>query len=1598
MLCSGYGSCNILIVRFLYVDSLCLKILQMRKTTHLELAIICYLLTFAISNSLVARENSNPTYGYFFTEATHTKILNGEVKTNTSKLEESTFNFNHFKNKNYSSHGGLCIGGTISGSKAVCTGTNSGSLAVSGNVGIVKEWRKSTDGINWTKILNTTPVLTYSNLTVTTKYVAVTTNGVTCTEAFSTTATITVDKLPIGGILNFEGTTLNSYVVCFDAAASFSKKIELKNYTGSVKYWEKSTNGVNWTNIGNSGSTTFNSYNNLAVTTLFRAIVESGTCGETSSKTAIVSIIPDDIKPTPVKADFQIVCIGQSILLTSQSGYASGSYLSSGYFDDSNPEGWIINGDDKQNFPGAGNNTKPSIWSLSNDHPFDTRDGSKVFDSKDKKFAIVSGQNYSTMETPIFNTLGLSTASMSFDEAFIIGANTTIKIEISVDGGKTYTGLLRNGTYGIDSDGVARTNNYSDFSNSNQTIDLTNYVGQNNLRVRFTFDGRNESASQRSIWAIDGISFPNKPIKTDIVWRDENGVNLGNTDNISITPAHIGINTFNVTSFIVLDGNGLECHSTGGNTSEISVFVYDSYSTIASAEPIICGATSVKLQGAIKGKFQNEIKSFPAGDSSTSEWKIISGPTGGTFTDSKDPNSVFNVTASGTYTLRWEINKDSKSPCIPGYTDLTLTFKDCTTIDFDGTDDYVNFGNNFTPSSSFSFETWIKPNASFGAGKRTILSKSNISSSSNKGYQLYVENFYPIFEWNTLKIISPYKIGSDRWYHIAVISDGAIAKLYIDGIEVKTSVLLSVTPNNYTFLIGASNNSSTPLKPENYFYGWMEELRIWNIALTPEQLRMMMNQKIKNVGGIVTGEIIPLPISNNLSWSSLLGYYQLESVINGHTSCKTSSTIKGKLINITTAQQRTAPLPYISKNESSWFTDETWLHSDVWDAPNSKGVDGTTIDWNIAKISHNINSGGKDITLLGLLSESNKLTIAKPGFNLDENNPGQGLTINKYLKLDGVIDLVGESQLIQSLGSVLDDNSSGYLERDQQGTASSYNYNYWSSPVVPSGSKINSTYTISGIMMDGTNTAVPKDLSFGQGVTYADGALSNPRKISTYWIYKFLGEADEYAEWKHIGPSGSLNAGEGYTMKGTSGDAAIETRQNYVFKGKPNNGDIKLAVGKKQNYLIGNPYPSALDAKQFILDNLVSSGGNNTVNVFNGALYFWDHFGGKTHTLREYVGGYATYNLLGGVRAIATDDRINSNTGVLATKTPGRYISVGQGFFVNTLLDEELSQGITVNGGNITFKNSQRIFKTELDKKEGVLESMFLSQEKNNAAKEQTDEREKIRISFKSPKGYERQLLVGADPNASNGFDLGYDAPMNEYNAEDMFWVIGANEFVIQGVSNFDADQVLPVGYVVENEGEILIKIDSLENINSEKRIYLKDKLNNVIHDLRKAEYKSTSVAGYFQDRFEIVFFKEAEQNEEAQAETDETENTFNRDNLDTSTSSEEEAFETNGAITEYSQKLDPNNILPIKDIVTSIGIKISHSYLTNEIQILNPSQIKILDIQLYNIDGGLVKDYGQIENSKEIKISVNNYSSGVYIIKCYLQDQIMSKRIIIRN
>jgi len=1324
---------------------------------------------------------------------------------------------------------------------------------------------------------------------------------------------VRIDSPPVGGELNFAGLNRATYLVCHDATSGSSRAIELSNYYGKVIKWQKTdtpSNPTSWTDIANT-EPSYSGYSGLTKTTLFRAVLSSGSCGITYSKYAVISVIPANIKPDPVQASLSEICIGTAVQLASQVNYSTNTEIADGGdFNNANPKGWLVDGCGNC-LPANGDATKPGPWAETNGPK--TFNGTTYDTNDNTKFAIVRGNVNSIMQTPVFNTLGLSTTTLKFNQAYVLTAGAQAIIELSLDGGANYNVTLSSIS------GAANSGNYIGLNPN--TIDLQSYVGQTNLRIRFRYIGTTGSS-----WALDNIAIPDRPLNIASVWSYTNAqgqiITVNNQQNITVTPDKIGLNTFKITSFLKTD-DGTECRSADPNNSEtVSVYVFDKYTSTATASVGTCGQNEFSLNAVLSAQNQGTNLTFPTPDGfSAPSWKV-QGPAGWSFKNPdgtlpnalNNPKAIFVAPNEGTYVLSWAIERvndgRSAASCPPQVTTVTVVVKNCTTLDFDGVDDFVDLGNY---NGNYSIEAWIRPEASTG----TII--------STKNREINMSDLPAVVIPNT------------RWYHIAVDSGG---KLYVDGIDAKKVITATGTDRSF---IGAK---WTAPNATNYFSGWIEEVRIWNGNISQDQIKFLMNQRLQT--GTNIGVEIPMP-SPGLGYDKLVGYYQLiadpAKIINGGYTLDISGFPEnGKLRNMTTFQENTAPLPYTSATDNVWSNRNTWTQPVVWDFPNSIGFNNTPIDWNIVRTKNNITSGGKDIKVLGLLSDvaNKKLFIETPGFTgKPEENPGQILEVTHYLKLDGIIDLVGESQLLQSEGSILEETSKGYLERDQQGTRSSYNYNYWTSIVSPQGGANNANYNIAGILMNGTDSNNPLPISFVGGPYGADNAAVN---TSTYWLWRFHGLANDYASWIFLGSTGTLQTGEGFTMKGTSETAPISERQNYTFRGKPNNGTIQnLVLNTNENYLIGNPYPSAIDANEFLYDNLNPeqvNGARNSKNIFNGALYFWDHFAGSTHILREYIGGYAVYNLSGGVPAISNDQRTSNNNN-LGTKTPKQYIPVGQGFFVITDLSETSGQ-VVPQGGIIVMKNSQRI-----GIKEGGT-STFLSPEKLKT-KQELNSRAKIRLTFNSPAGYHRQLLVTADANTTNGFDLGYDAPMIENNVEDMFWIQANNMLVIQGVPNFDLDQKLPLGIKIKEPGEFSIQIDTIENKpRQDFKVYLLDKSNDSIYDLIESPFIATADAGTHKDRFSIIFFKE-----------------------------------------------EPP-VIGEEEVEELFDLSVRHGYNLRELQILNSHLIPISKVYLFDLNGKLLQVFEEIETEKEVRLKLKNYSAGVYVIKLMSSDKTITKKIII--
>lgn len=196
----------------------------------------------------------------------------------------------------------VSVGGTLSSNATVCSGSNSGTLTLSGKTGSVVQWEKSTDGgITWVPITNTTTSQTYVNLTVTTKYRVRVQSGA-CSAVYSNIVTITVSPTTVGGTI-----TPATSTVC---AGSNSGTLTLTGKTGTVIRWERSTDGgITWVPITNT--TTSQNYTNLTVTTMYRARIQSSPCAVAYSATATVNVTTSTVGGSIAPAT-STVCSGSN--------------------------------------------------------------------------------------------------------------------------------------------------------------------------------------------------------------------------------------------------------------------------------------------------------------------------------------------------------------------------------------------------------------------------------------------------------------------------------------------------------------------------------------------------------------------------------------------------------------------------------------------------------------------------------------------------------------------------------------------------------------------------------------------------------------------------------------------------------------------------------------------------------------------------------------------------------------------------------------------------------------------------------------------------------------------------------------------------------------------------------------------------------------------------------------------------------------------------------------------------------------------------------------------------------------------------------------
>lgn len=609
------------------------------------------------------------------------------------------------------------------------------------------------------------------------------------------------------------------------------------------------------------------------------------------------------------------------------------------------------------------------------------------------------------------------------------------------------------------------------------------------------------------------------------------------------------------------------------------------------------------------------------------------------------------------------------------------------------------------------------------------------------------------------------------------------------------------------------------------------------------------------------------------------------------------------------------------------------------------------------------------------------------------------------LSTNGRLYLRGEAQLIQ--GDDVDNEGAGLLSVFQEGNANNYTYNYWSAPVgeataVGTGNegflntqiyfpRLQAGFTETGF----DNTAVEADLrtnfvidaaqstilpvGIRDGITddQTSASITQPLRIAGRWLYSYR-NGGGYNGWAAFnGATTSLEPGYGFSMKGVSGAGAnmTATGQRYDFRGRPNNGTINVTVESGDYTLAGNPYPSALDLKQFLIDNnydrTAPSGSELRNSVIDNEILFWEQYS-TSHQLTDYEGGYGTYvpgavsnatldingNYTGidnGMYSYPTYSRYDSNgnptsgniangpvnpTGATISR---RYAAIGQGFMITRFLTPATAvpgqDPVFLIGTSATasFTNNQRAFVRE-DGNSSLFKAASSNGNTNPVNANPVFVRPKIKLNIKINNTYVRQLLLAFGADSTDNLDWGLEGKIDaNKQSTDVYMPQFGGEYVIKTIPFLDTKTVDLGVEVATNNSTLEFHVGGFENFDT-PYVFIHDKYNNTYHDIKNGFFTATMNAGTVNDRFEIVF-------------QDPT--TLSNDSVNI-----EEQF----------------------DIVQNNS--------RQELTVFNPDGLEVSNISLFDLSGKEVIASKEGNSNNAYSFPTGNLSTGIYIVRVLTADQ----------
>lgn len=282
-------------------------------------------------------------------------------------------------------------------------------------------------------------------------------------------------------------------------------------------------------------------------------------------------------------------------------------------------------------------------------------------------------------------------------------------------------------------------------------------------------------------------------------------------------------------------------------------------------------------------------------------------------------------------------------------------------LDFDGSNDYVNIPTqtDIEITGSLTITAWLNTTDANGQNPGKAITKAadytgwrlnfystygDVSGASKWKFALDCCGSYPN-TWETT--VSSSGMGDSEWHHVAGVfnSDGSGIKLYIDGILNSTQ---SASGSNFTsnhdnggpMVLGARGST-----PDNFFEGKIDEVKLWNIALSQSDIQDWMHKPIDTNHS---------NYSNSTS-DNLKAYYQMSNGSGTSLTDNSANSQTGTLNNMVT-----------SGGSSDWVTSNAPIGS--LNSAYTTDVEGI---WSVTSTNNSDASTGLLMAVSSALSTSN---------------------------------------------------------------------------------------------------------------------------------------------------------------------------------------------------------------------------------------------------------------------------------------------------------------------------------------------------------------------------------------------------------------------------------------------------------------------------------------------------------------------------------------------------------------------------------------------------------------------------------------------------